>query len=183
MKMFFVAALAMSSATAASAAVLDFTSLGSGNIGTATASVAGANITSFGSSLFVGAGGNANSICALDGDCANDLEITFTDAVKNVTFDQGTWNPGDVIDVMIYGLANSFIGTYVIDSAASVDLSSFGTITRLFFDDQNSTGAGTAYANVTYDRATAAVPLPAGLPLLGFGAAALFGVSRKKRRS
>ncbi|MHA6262392.1 VPLPA-CTERM sorting domain-containing protein [Arenibacterium sp. CAU 1754] len=170
-------------ASMASAATLDFTVLGSGDIGSSTASIAGANITSSASSLFVGAGPAApNSICAFNPasfSCDNDLEIDFTDAVQNVTFEQGFWSAGDLIDIYVYDAFDALAGVYTINSAADVDLSGFGVIGSLFFDDQ-STAQGVAYGNITYEVAN--VPLPASAALL-VGALGVFGAMRRRRKA
>ena len=172
-----VAALIAAVSTSAHAATLDFTSLGSGPIGSTTASVAGADITSYGTDLYVGAGPFTNSICAISGTCDNDLLIEFTSAVTNLTFGHGYWSVGDFIEISIYGIGNALLGTYDINSVASVDLSSFGAITSLFFDD-SSTAAGVAYGDFRFD--VAQVPLPATLPLLLAGLGA-FGVARRRK--
>ncbi|MEM9344103.1 MAG: VPLPA-CTERM sorting domain-containing protein [Pseudomonadota bacterium] len=171
-------------ATSASAALLDFQILGLGDVGSPTADIPRASLISEGESLFVGAGPyGPRSICAYTptegdkGTCANDLEIVFDDPIKNLTFDQGRWNEGDLIDITAL-LDGEVVGTYTIDSEEKkVDLSAIGPITSLVFDDQSEV-SGVAYANFKFD--VMSVPLPAGLALMLGGLGFLGAVRRRQ---
>mgnify|MGYP002129735176 CR=1 FL=1 len=89
---------------------------------------------------------------------------------------------GDFVALDIFGLGDALLGTVdLTGDVLSLDLSSFGSITRLFFDD-SSTGAGFAYSDFSFDQ-TAAVPLPASLPLLAAGMGLLAVARRRSRKS
>jgi len=167
----------------AHADVLDLTELGNGNLNQSTAVFTGATATSGADSLFVGAGSISNSVCALDTrnfDCANDLHLGFTAPVENLTFDVGGFQFGDDVRVSVFDANGQASGNVEILRGGLFDLSSFGQISSLFFDDR-STARGVSYGNFTYD-AIAPVPLPASLPLLLAGIGAI-GFARKKRNS
>lgn len=177
---FVLAAGSFFATGSAQAASLNLTSLGSGFLGTTSVSPAGAVVsTPDGTDLFRGAGGIANSICAIDGNvCEADLEVDFTSSVENLSFQAGGYNSGDYVQLSIYDPSNALLGTTDINADGVYDLSSYGTIGRLFFDD-SSTGAGFVFGNFTFD-VSANVPLPAGLPLLVAGLGAL-GMIRRNR--
>ena len=74
---------------------------------------------------------------------------------------------GDSALLSIFDSGGTLLGFYNLDSTSGVafaDLSSFGTLRSIIFDNVASTGAGYAYGDISYDPA--AVPLPAALPLL-----------------
>ncbi|MEE9389067.1 MAG: VPLPA-CTERM sorting domain-containing protein [Paracoccaceae bacterium] len=186
--LFTLAASAVFAASAASAATLDFTTLGNGPLGQTTASITDANLLSFGNDLYVGAGPFApNSICAISsgaGTCAADFLLEFTSPVTNVFMSHGIWNTLDSVKITVFGLLGAYSGDYVVTSAPSIDLSSFGTITSLFFDDSSFDGfdgGGTTFGNVNYTLANVStVPLPASLPFLAIGMGAL-GLMRRRK--
>lgn len=107
------------------------------------------------------------------------MEIAFIGVVSNLMFDVGGYQIGDYVDVNIFGISNVFLGTIAVTSdVVGLDLSGFGSITRLLFDD-SSTAAGVGYANFSFDQVAAPVPLPAGgLLLIG----ALGGLAALRRR-
>lgn len=182
LKMIGAAAIAVVSAASAEAATITVSGFGIGFFGSTVAVAPEATITSFGVDLyFGGAYGPPGSFCAVGVGCAADMDITFVGAVSNLSFDVGGHNPGDFVALSVFGLGNSLLGSVnITGNAVGFDLSGFGTITRLFFDDSSS-GAGFGYDNFAFT--VAAVPLPAGLPLMVGGIGALVAVSRRKRNA
>jgi hypothetical protein len=174
-------------AGASNAATLDFVAFGAGTYGPSI-SLPGATITNVaGGNILVGAGaaGQADGFCSLvpgQFNCATDTNLVFDSAVTNLSFDLDGSNTGDNLALSIFGLADVLITTLFFTTPDQhIDLAGLGTITRLFFDDSSS-AAGYGYSTFVFDT-TAAVPLPAGLPLLVGGVAALVGLSRRKRRA
>ncbi|MEC7300214.1 MAG: VPLPA-CTERM sorting domain-containing protein [Pseudomonadota bacterium] len=185
MKTFLLAGALMAASTGlAQAGTLDFVAFGAGTYGSSI-SLGGATITNTsGGNILVGAGaaGAADGFCSLNPtvfNCEADTEIAFSSAVKNLSFDIDGTNPGDAVALSIYGLGNLLITTLNFSTPdQTVDLSSYGAITRLLFDD-SSTGAGVGYSTFTFDLVNQ-VPVPAGLPLMVGGLAA-FGALRRKK--
>ena len=176
-----VAALATFLASEATAATLSVNTLPNGFFGNTVAVVAEATITSFGTDLFFGgASGVPSSFCAIQaGTCQADLDISFTSVISNLFFDVSGFNVGDSVALGIFGLGNAFLGSVnLLSNISNLDLSGFGSITRLYFDD-NSTGAGVAYSDFSFDQ-VAAIPLPASLPLL-IGGLGLLAVARRRK--
>lgn len=176
------AAIALTSLGAADAGTITVSGFAHGYSGSTVAVAPEATITSYGDQLyFGGAYGDPNSFCAISGgSCEASLNISFNDVIKNLKFDVGGWDPGDFVDLNVYGVGDALLGDVSLTSnVTGLDLSSFGSITRLFFAD-SSTGAGLGYANFSFDT-VASVPVPAGLPLLAGALAAAFAVSRRKK--
>ena len=152
--------------TGAGAEVLDFTELGADPIFLTQASIAGADLTSFGDGLSPGVV-IGNSICAIAfaaSGCANDLAIDFTDDVAFVSFEAFGFQAGDAVEALAFDPAGLLVGSVAITGDGLYDLGGFGTLGSLLFDDA-STVFGVAIGNVAYEVA-ASVPLPATLPLL-----------------
>ena len=182
LKFFGAAALALATASASDAATITVSGFSSGYQSNTVAIAPEATITSFGTDLYFGGAysGEPGSFCAISGfGCEADLEIAFNGVVSSLMFDVGGYNVGDYLDINIFGIGDIFLGTIAVTSdVVGLDLSSFGSITRLFFDD-TSTGAGFGYANFSFDQVAAPVPLPAaGLLLIG----ALGGLAALRRR-
>ena len=184
-----VAVLAVMS-NGAGAATLSVGSLPSRSFTGTVALVPEATLTSSGTGFyFDGASPEAGSFCAYNENsynCQNDLEISFVGAVTNLMFDVSGWNSGDLVHLNVFDTVNTLLGVVVIDATITgfaqtdlVDLTSFGAISRLFFDD-NSTGGGVAYSNFAFTRA-ATVPLPATLPLLAGALGAAAAIRRKRK--
>jgi hypothetical protein len=127
-----------------------------------------------------GAAGEIDGFCFLSSGCESDGEIVFSTAVSNLKFDSDGFNAGDSVTVSAFNGA-TLLGSVVLTVDGNHDLSAFGTITRLFFDD-SSTGAGLGYSTFEFDAAAAAVPLPAALPLFATGLAAFGLMGWRKRR-
>ncbi|MCA8868159.1 MAG: VPLPA-CTERM sorting domain-containing protein [Rhodobacteraceae bacterium] len=178
-----VAALALTVAgSAVSAATIDFVGFGAGTYGSQIV-IDGHTITNTsGGQILVGAGaaGEIDGFCSLTPNvysCEADTDITFASVVSNLSFDLDGSNPGDMVTISIYGIANALLGSLIFTTPDQhIDLSAYGQITRLFFDD-NSSGAGYGYSTFQFD--TAQVPLPAGGVLL---LTALLGLGAAKRR-
>ena len=177
------AAIALASLGAAHAGTITVSGFAHGYSGSTVAVAPEATLTSYGAQLyFGGAYSDPNSFCAIDfgGTCEASLNISFNDVIKNLKFDVGGWDPGDFVDLSVYGVGDALLGSVGLSSdVTGLDLSGFGSITRLFFAD-SSTGAGLGYANFSFDK-VASVPVPAGLPLLAGALAAAFAVSRRKK--
>lgn len=183
LKTIAISAVLMLGSVTAHASVLDFTEAGSRSLGTSTLNLPDASLYSGGDGLFVGAGTLENSICALDTprfSCANDLFLDFMSNVEKLTFEVGGFQTGDRVRVSIFDGTGDVAGKVNILRGGLFDLSGFGTISALFFDDRSSSG-GVSYGNVSFD-AVAPIPLPASLPLLLAGIGAI-GFARKKRKS
>lgn len=180
---FLTAAVIAGVAVSAEAAQLDFTGFSSGLQGTTTLVLPEATVTGEDDTtdLFVG-GPFGNGLCAIVGGvCEGDLQIAFNFDVQNVNFNYGTGNPGDFVEVSGFDADGNLIGSVFLDSTsgtAFADLSSLGVLRTLYFDD-SSTGAGYGFTGISFDRA-AAVPLPATLPLMAGGLAALAALRRRR---
>jgi hypothetical protein len=175
-------ALSMSVAGAAQAAVIDF--VNASNDGT-TLIAADATVTAGAATqLFVGDFIN-NSVCPAGGDgCNGIMTVLFGFDVTNVIFQYGYGDEGDVATLSIRDALGALIGSVTLNSVsgvASADLTSFGSIRSILFDNSTSTGRGYAYGDINYVPASV-VPLPASLPLLlaGLGGLALL---RRRRQA
>lgn len=126
-----------------------------------------------------------NSVCPLGGEgCNGIMTVLFNFDVANVKFDYGFGNLGDSSSLTILNSVNAILGFLNLTSTedvATADLSSFGTIRSILFNNTASSGAGYAFGNISYDPASV-VPLPGSLPLLlaGLGGLALL---RRRRMS
>jgi opacity protein-like surface antigen len=173
-----VATAFCASAGAAHAASLDFTAFPAGLQGTTTLVLPHATVsTPDGGDLFVG-DTVANSICAIKiatFSCAADLKIDFDEAVTNLVFDVHGAQSGDSVTLNIFDGDDSLLDTLGITTNGEVDLSVYGPVGGLLFDD-NSTSAGVSYGDITFD---VDVPAPAALSLFGFG---LMTIAARRRR-
>lgn len=160
----------------ATAATLDFGSLGLGNLGTTTASLPEATITSLGGNLFVGAAGVSDEICALNTlsfSCEADIRFDFTSPVGSLSLETFGFNVGDSGVAIVYDASLTILASIAFASDTTIDFGSISGISRLFIDD-SSTGAGFGYGNFSFT-----VPEPATLLLLGAG---LLGIGAGRRR-
>jgi hypothetical protein len=173
----------LAAAGASQAAVIDFTT--ATNDGS-TIVTNEATVTLL-SGEFLGIGDFVdNAACPVGtGGCNGSMELKFDFDVKNVMFDFGFGNDGDFTIITLFDGIGDLVGavglgfTGVEDEINPADLSAYGTIRTIVFDNTSSTGGGYAYGNITYDVANAGpapVPLPASLPLLlaGLGGLALW---------
>lgn len=176
-KSLLVSAVLTLTASSAFAASLDFSELGTGFVGTTNAQITGAELTSGGTDIFVFEWQGNTGICAARFSCANDMEINFTETVEGLVFDARSLTGGDTVDLYIYDQNNMLAGIYTINGNEQVDLSAFGPIGRLYFDDTPS-GFGFVYANFEFEISP--IPLPAGMSLMA-GALGLMALSRRRR--
>lgn len=167
----------------ASAGLIDFTSFGNGDLGVTSITTPDATITNTsGGNLYIGAGGISNSVCALDPqvyNCEQDLEINFNTAVTALSFQIGGWAAGDFVKASIFDINDTLISTLDVDSNGTFDFFGSSNIYTLIFDDQ-STSAGVAYGNLSFE--TTSVPEPSSIALLGLGIAG-FCLSKKRKTS
>ena len=179
----FAAAVLLSvTAGTADAAVLDVTT--GTNDGT-TLTMPDATITAgTGTTLLVG-DFIANAVCPLGNfGCNGSMTLTFDFDVSNVAFDFGFGNLGDSATITGFDSIGNVVGVLLLSLISGTDtasLAAFGTLRSILFDNTASTGAGYAYGNISFE--TAAVPLPAGLPLLAAGLGLMGLMGRKSRKS
>jgi hypothetical protein len=165
----------------ANASVIDLTT--ASNDG-ATLVATDATITAGASStLFVG-DFVANSVCpAGTFGCNGSMTLTFDFDVTNVFFDYGYGNDGDSAALSLFDGLGILVANVLLTSTSGVvsaDLSGYGTIRSIFFDNTAATGAGYAYGDINYTQA-ATVPLPASLPLMMAGMGGLAMLRRKRK--
>jgi hypothetical protein len=175
--------------TSASAATLNFTEVTSGYQGGTVINLSNATLTASGPDFFVGSAGqygesnNLGAVCAVSAqDCGYDMQIDFSYAVTALSFNSFVFNSGDFSQVTAFNGATN-LGAINVTANGLVDFTSFGTITRLFFDDQSGSGLGFAYGDFNFNRANpSVVPLPAAFPLFAsiLGIAGLLGWRKRK---
>lgn len=170
--------------SSAYAITLDFIGFGSGTYGSSI-NVSGATVTNTsGGNILVGAGaaGQANGFCSLGIGCQADTEIDFNATVSNLSFWLDGSNLGDSLALTVRGIGDVLLATlnFTVPDQL-IDLSSYGSITRLVFDDSSS-GAGYGYSRFNFDDAISPIPVPASLPLL-LGGIGLIGFMKRRRKS
>jgi hypothetical protein len=90
--------------------------------------------------------------------CEADLQIDFVRPVSNLSFLAGGFEPGDSIVASVFGATGGLLGSNDIESDGLVSFGPLSGITRLFIDDDSSSG-GASYDGFSF----AQVPLPASL--------------------
>lgn len=125
-----------------------------------------------------------NAVCPLGGfGCNGSMTLTFDADVNSVMFEYGFGNVGDSATLSIFDGLGGLLGTVLLTldlGVSSANLSGFGTLRSILFDNTASTGAGYAYGNISYLPGAAVVPLPASLPLLLAGLGGLAVLRRRK---
>jgi hypothetical protein len=107
------------------------------------------------------------------------MTLTFDMDVSNVNFEYGFGDDGDSAALTIFDGLGAIIGFLALDLTAGTsfaDLSGFGTLRSILFDNSASTGLGYGYGNINYE----AIPLPATLPLLLAASGALVALRRRR---
>ncbi|MEX1147730.1 MAG: PEP-CTERM sorting domain-containing protein [Sphingomonadales bacterium] len=164
----------------AAAATIDFSGVQGSN--TSPLVLPEATLTNLtGTTVLVGpsAANQTDGFCFISFGCAADGEISFSTAVMNLSFDVDGWDSSDFVEISAFN-GGSLLGSLDATADGNLDFSAFGTITRLFFDD-NSTGAGVGYSTFLFDLAdTQAIPAPGALGLLGLGLVGL-GLARRRK--
>ncbi len=173
-------------ASGASADTLDFTGLPEITLITsATLNLTNATLTSEFDAFQIIDGGTSNGlgrVAAVDPvlySAAADLEISFAYDVADLSFFSFGWGSGDTAEITAF-LDGSSLGSLTVASNGLIDFSSFGAIDALFIDD-SSTANGMGYGDFSFSAAEAAVPLPAALPMLLAGVAALGAMGFRAR--
>lgn len=177
-----LAAVAGLATGTAQADTLDFEALATGDLGTTVLVMSNATVTGFGDSLYnlsgVYGAGSGGSICSLTAafTCEADMQIDFSDAISDLTFQTYGYDSGDSVAISAYAGA-ALLGTTVVTSDTLVDFSSFSGVTRLYMDD-SSTGAGYGYGSFSF---TAAVPEPSTYALMLCGLAGIAAWARRRQ--
>ena len=187
LKTILTAATISLTASTAFAATLDFVGFGAGQYGS-TINVSGATITNTtGGNILVGpsVAGYANGFCSLamvGFSCEADTEINFNTTVSNLSFWLDGSDNGDSLALTLHGIGDAFLTTlnFTVPDQL-IDLSSYGNVTRLVFDDSSS-ASGYGFSRFNFDSGVAPIPLPASLPLL-LGAIGIFGALKRRRKS
>jgi hypothetical protein len=150
--------LAMLFAVPAVGDTIDFTQLPIGDLGSRAVTVDGVTFDGAlrlynASQLYFGHAGGA--ICASEPDpydCTNDLTVKFNGKVKRLALEAAAFDPGDPVTISVYR-GKQILGTASILPNGPVNLRSFGRVTKLVFDD-NDTGHGCAYGMFKFKRLT-----------------------------
>ena len=179
----------------ASAATLNFETLGSVEWKPAFLGIDGAFIQGASTNLFTiandpqlqllpGAGGAICSAFRPDDDtlsCAADMQITFKTAVSNLSLQTFGYDPGDSVTISAYA-GNSLLNSQIAAGDKVVDFSTLSGVTKLVFDDQSS-ASGFAFGKFSFTSLTSPVPEPATGMLMLLGVAALGQFARQRRAS
>ena len=182
-----LAAGLVSGSLAAQADTLDFTEVGAtGVVLTIPVNLSNASLVSLTQGMFIGAPGGygesnglgiACGLAATNNSCAGDWRIDFLSAVSGLSFESFAASLGDSVLVSAFNGA-ALVGSSLVTADTFLDFSSFGSITSLLFDDNNSTAAGIGFGDFLFSAA--AVPEPGTLALLGLGLAGL-GFARRRK--
>lgn len=175
----------------ASADTLDFTEAGGTGIVASPVNLSNATLSSS-INMFIGAPsvyGETNALgiacgAAANNSCVADWTIDFLFDVMNLSLSSFGVAEGDNVTVFAYlnGVLQGFVG---VTSQTVIDMSSFGVIDSLFFDDSSTVNLGIGFGDFSFEAAPVnEVPLPAALPLLAAGLGAMgFMGWRKKRKA
>ena len=180
-----VAALTAMVSLNAAADTLNFSELTQDTVLATPAVLSNATITSSSGSIYIESTLSTNGFGGLCGamgvTCQADLDIQFNSTIENLSFAIDGYDEGDSVTVMGY-LGGTVVNTMTLFDAASLDISSWGQMDRLFLDYEGTIPGLDAYGYGFSDfdfTTVTAVPLPAALPLFG---AALMGLGYLSRR-
>lgn len=147
-----------------------------------------ATISSSSGILHFFSGSSANglgAICGnLDSRCEADVDINFKSTVENLSFALDGYDLGDSVTAMGY-LNGALINSVTLFDVATLDVSSWGQLDRLFLDYEGTIAGldafGYAYSDFEFNSVSV-VPLPAALPLFGAALLGLGFLSRRKNQ-
>lgn len=116
--------------------------------------------------------------------CAADGKIEFLSAVTGLTFDIDGWENPDAVTISAF-FGNQLLGSFNVTGNGPVNAFASFVLTSLMFDDTGSGSFGVGYSTFLFNETSAAaVPVPAGLPLLASGLGALgFAGWRRNQKS
>jgi len=124
------------------------------------------------------------SVCGSIGvRCEADVDINFKSTIDNLSFALNGYDLGDSVTAMGY-LDGTLVNSVTLFDEATLDVSSWGQLDRLFLDYEGTiTGIdafGYGYSDFEFNSVSV-VPLPAALPLFGAALLGLGFLSRRRR--
>ena len=183
----------------ASAATLNFNTLGSANLDlhATTAELAEASVsvsipipgpndtpTLVGNEFFANEGGSiCGAIRTPDSlSCVGDLHIDFHGVVKNLSFQIAGIDPMDSGEVSAFGASGvgHALTTRLFTDQSSIDFSTLSGIRGLLFHN-TGTGSGYAFGKFIFDISPLPVPEPQSWLLLALGLGVVGGVARRRQ--
>lgn len=112
-----------------------------------------------------------------DRGCEANGEMVFTQQVRNLLFDITGAGPGDFVSIFAFR-GSDLLGSINTSMDETLDFSSFGPISRLYFEDHSSNW-GVGYSAFRFDVASASIPEPTSSLLLVLGLAGLIYFRRQ----
>lgn len=168
----------------ANALTIDFSAFANGALPGNSLVTPNATVTSssglFNLSNFFGAG-QGGSICpfiSASFNCQADLAFSFTNPIKNLTFNSYGYDGGDKALISLFN-GSTLLTTLSDYKDALLNFTAAGTVTKITIKNLGN-GAGYAYGSFKFD-AVSTVPVPAALPLFATAIAAVGLVSRRRK--